>query len=64
MSKEGLMQDIKEYPDSYSHERALRLGISASGIRYAMKLLGISYKKNFQSSKGGSRKKIYVLPKD
>jgi transposase len=59
---EKLKKDIEEYPDSYSYERALRLGVSASGIRYAKKRLGISYKKNTKSSESRSRKKIYLLP--
>lgn len=57
-----LKRDIEEYPDSYSRERAKRLGVSASGIRYAKKLLGVSYKKNPHSSQSRSRKKISVLP--
>ena len=61
---EALKKDIQEHPDSYSYERALRLGVSASGIRYAKKRLGISYKKNPKSSEGRSRKKVYVLPKN
>jgi hypothetical protein len=64
LSKEGLIQDIKAYPDSYSHERAQRLGITTSGIKYAIKALGVTYKKNSKASKSGSRKKIYVLPRD
>lgn len=59
-----LKKDIQDFPDSYSYERAKRLGISSSGIRYAKARLGISYKKNPKSSESGSRKKIYVLPKD
>lgn len=61
---EALKKDIKEYPDSYSYERARRLGVSASGIKHAKKRLGITYKKNLKSSESGSRKKVYVLPKD
>ena len=61
---EALKRDIQEHPDSYSYERALRLGVSASGIRYAKKRLGISYKKNTQSSKSRFRKKIYLLSKN
>ena len=61
---EALILDIKQYPDSYSYERAKRLGVSESGIKHAKKRLGISYKKNSKASQGGSRKKIYVLPKD
>ena len=64
LDRETLRRDIEEYPDSYSRERAERLGMSASGIRYAKKRLGISYKKNSKSSKSGSREKIYVLPTD
>ncbi|MDZ5762237.1 IS630 family transposase domain protein [Candidatus Cyrtobacter comes] len=37
LSKEALIQDILDHPDSYSHERAKRLGITASGIKYAIK---------------------------
>lgn len=62
LSKEGLITDIQHFPDSYSYERAERLGVSESGIKYAMKRLSVTYKKNPKSSQGGSRKKIYVLP--
>lgn len=51
LSKEGLIKDIEQYPDSYSRERAERLGVSASGIKYAMKRLAVTYKKNTKSSK-------------
>ena len=62
--KEGLINDIKHFPDSYSYERAGRLGVSKSGITYALKRLNIRYKKNSHSPEGGSRKKIYILPTD
>jgi transposase len=61
---EALKKDIQEHPDSYSYERALRLGVSTSGIRYAKKRLGISYKKNTTPSQSRPRKKIYILPKN
>lgn len=65
LSKEGLLDDIEKYPDSYSYERANRLGVSpSSGIRYAMKRLKVTYKKNPKSSKSGPRKKIYILQRD
>jgi transposase len=64
LDKEKFIKDIEEFPDSYSYERANRLGVSTSGIRYAKKRLGITYKKNSKSSKSGSRKKIYILQKD
>ena len=41
-----LTKDCKQYPDSFYYERAQRLGVSKSGIFYAMRRLGISYKKN------------------
>lgn len=56
-----LKQDIQDYPDSYSYERARRLGVSASGIKHAKKRIGVTYKKNATSSQSGRRKKIYVL---
>lgn len=61
---EVLKKDIEDYPDSYSYERAKRLGVSASGIKHAKKRIGVSYKKNTKSSESGSRKKVYILPKN
>ena len=42
---EGLKRDVELYPDAYHYERAVRFGITESGIRSALKRLGISYKK-------------------
>lgn len=64
LDKEALKKDILEFPDSYCYERAQRLGVSSSGIRYAKKRLGVTYKKNSKSPQSGSRKKIYLLRKD
>jgi transposase len=64
IKEDSLKKDVEQYPNSFSYERAKRLGVSASGIKYAMKRLKISYKKKPKSSKSGSRKKIYILPKD
>lgn len=64
INMELLRQDIEQYPDSYCYERARRLGGSASGIRDAQYRLGVTYKKNTESPQGGTRKKIYVLPKN
>jgi transposase len=61
---EALKKDIQDYPDSYSYERARRLGVSASGIKHAKRRIGVTYKKNLKSSESGCRKKIYVLPKN
>lgn len=43
---ERLKADVISYPDSFQYERAARLGVSRSGIYWALKRLGISYKKN------------------
>ena len=51
IDKEALKQDVKDYPDAYQYERAQRLGVSQTGIGYALKRLGISRKKNRLSSK-------------
>ena len=44
-----LEEDVASYPDSFQYERAQRLGVSASGIRLALKRLKITYKKNMES---------------
>ena len=56
---EELKKDIKKYPDSYERERAERLGVSKSGIHWAIHRLGVSYKKNYESSEGGWRRTTY-----
>jgi hypothetical protein len=45
----ALQEDVTNNPDSYHYERAQRLGVSASGIRLALKRLKITYKKNMES---------------
>lgn len=64
INKEALIEDIKKHPDSYGYERAERLCASRTGIQDAMKRLSVTYKKNTKTSESGSRKKIYVLPKN
>ena len=64
IDNEVLKNDIELYPDSYCYERAVRLGVSATGIRDAQYRLGVTYKKNSKTSEGKSRTKIYLLPKD
>lgn len=50
-----LKEDIKLYPDAYQWERASRLGVSKTGIYWALKRLGVSYKKNTNPSEGRPR---------
>ena len=61
---EALKKDIEKYPDAYQYERAQRFGVTATGIRHALKRLKVTYKKNAQSSPIGSRKAVYILPTD
>lgn len=62
IDKKQLQLDILKYPDAYHHERAQRLGVSSTGVRDAMKRLGVSYKKNFISS-SSRRRQTAILPK-
>ena len=59
---EALKKDIEAYPDAYQYERAKRLNVSRMGIAHALKRLGVSYKKNPQSSPSNLRKTICILP--
>ena len=59
---EALSRDVSTYPDAYQYERARRLNVSPRCVGYALKRLGVSYKKNSQSSQSGSRKAVYLLP--
>ena len=59
---EALKEDIRLHKDSFYHERAHRLGASKSGVEYAMKRLGITYKKKPGASQG-ERRRTALLPK-
>lgn len=56
---EALREDIKRYPDAYYYERASRLHVSKTGICWAMKRLGVSYKKNADAPE--SRRRIAFI---
>lgn len=59
----ALRSDVEQYPDAYQHERATRLGVSEYCVWYALKRLGVTYKKNTSASKGNSRKTLcFLLP--
>lgn len=57
---ELLMEDVKENPESYQYERAMKFQVSKSSIGYALKRLGVTYKKNTAASEGGRKKAYYV----
>ena len=59
---EALKKDVEAYPDAYQYERAKRLNVSRAGVGHALKRLGVSYKKNPQSSPSEFRKTICILP--
>jgi len=46
----ALARDVEEYPDAYQYERARRFGVSVQGINYALRRLGVTYKKNTGTS--------------
>ena len=57
---EALLKDVEQYPDDYMYERAKRFGCSKSGIKTALKRLGISQKKDLRASKSLSNKKSNI----
>ena len=64
IARELLRKDVEDYPDSYHYERAKRLKASPTGIRDALKRLGITFKKKSLSSQGQSRRTAYFLPEN
>ncbi len=60
---ELLKLDLLKYKDAYNYERAIRLGVSTSCIRYALRRLGVSYKKSTNSSKI-KRRISYIISRE
>ena len=60
----ALEQDVKMYPDAYQYERAARLGVSQRAIGYALKRLGVSYKKNTVTSQSGRQRTAHLSRQD
>ena len=58
---ERLKEDVESHPDAYLYERAERLGVTKHAIFYALRRLGVTYKKNSNTSKD-LRKKAAYLP--
>ena len=54
-----LSEDVEKYPDSFLHERAVRLGVSKGGIYDALKRLSVTYKKNFNASQSERKGSYY-----
>ena len=64
INMEALINDIFNYPDAYQYERATRLCVSKQCIGYALKRLGVTYKKNSISPKSRRRRTAYLSKKD
>ena len=60
----ALEEDVKTYPDAYQYERSARLGVSPRAIGYALKRLGVSYKKNTVTSESGRKRTACLSGKD
>ena len=43
----ALLQHVTNYPDAYVYERAAAFDVTLQAIHYALKRLGISYKKSY-----------------
>jgi transposase len=61
---EALKRDVELHPDAYHHERAIRFNVTEGGIRKALKRLGISYKKNAETSQSQRRRTSSLPEKD
>mgnify|MGYP003555070318 FL=1 len=57
INMQALAEDVRRYPDAYQFERAKRLNVSVRGIGYALKRLGITYKKKSLTASQGMRRK-------
>lgn len=61
---EALKRDVESYPDAYNHERGKRFNVTEGAIRKALKRLGISYKKNAETSQSQRRRTASLPRKD
>ena len=57
---EALAKDVEMSPNAYLWERAKRFNVRLESIFYALKRLGVSVKKNTQTSQG-QRRSTYSL---
>jgi transposase len=56
----ALSQDIEAHPDAYQYERAQRFGVCSQCVNYALKRLGVTYKKNATTSESKRRRTAYL----
>ena len=60
---DALKRDVEQYPDAYQHERATRLGVSDYCVWYALKRLGVTYKKKHFSTQRQLQKNALLFAK-
>lgn len=56
----ALARDVQEYPDAYQYERAARFKVSVQAMNYALRRLGVTYKKNAQPSESRRRRTAHL----
>jgi len=56
----ALAQDVLDDPDAYQYERAKRFNVSVQGINYALRRLGVSYKKKSNAPKTMRRRTAHL----
>ncbi|MBX3630903.1 MAG: IS630 transposase-related protein [Nitrosomonas sp.] len=59
-----LRQDIVDYPDAYQYERAARLGVAQNAVFLALRKLGVTYKKNTDTSQSRRKYTAHLPGKD
>ena len=57
---DALAQDVLDRPDAYHYERAKTFGVSVRTIGYALKRLGVTYKKSPASSQSVRRRTAHL----
>ncbi|WP_290604288.1 IS630 transposase-related protein [Arsenophonus sp. ENCA] len=74
IDKSALEKDVRQYPDAYQRERAVRFGLCQKAIWQALKKRGLTYKKTlrhpkadesarqtFQQKNNSMKKKVSIL---
>lgn len=61
ISDEKLLQDVRDYPDAFQHERAERIGVSQRGISDALRRLKITRKKRRSGTRKPMRKSEHSI---
>ena len=51
----SLAEDIEKYPDSYQYERVKKINVTQGAIWFALKRLGVTYKKTLNHTKADTR---------